>query len=82
MLVCLVATCPKCMGFLEDGHRCPRGVFSRLGEALMTVVIGGGIGTALCYAFEERPVAPLVLAAAALGAVLAMAVRQAVTGRS
>jgi hypothetical protein len=36
----------------------------------------------LCYAFEERPVAPLVLAAAALGAVLAMAVRQATTGRS
>src|SRR4051812_4985567 len=47
MLVCLVATCPKCMGFLDDGHRCPRGLFSRLGEALTTVLVGGGLGTAL-----------------------------------
>jgi hypothetical protein len=36
----------------------------------------------LCYAFEDRPVAPLVLAAAALGAVLAMALRQATSGKA
>jgi hypothetical protein len=65
------------MGFLEEGHRCPRGVFSRLGEALLTLAIGAAVGIALCYAIEDRPVAPLVLAAAALGAVLASAVRQA-----
>jgi hypothetical protein len=69
------------MGFLEENHRCPRGVWSRISEALFTVGIGGGIGTALCYAFDERPVAPLVLAAAALGAVLAMALRQATSGK-
>ena len=56
------------MGFLEEGHKCSRGVWSRLGEALLTLIIGAGVGTALCYAIEERPVAPLVLAAAALGA--------------
>ena len=69
------------MGFLEEGHKCPRGLWSRLSEALVTVVIGGAIGIALCYALEERPVAPLVLAAAALGAVLASAVRQATSPR-
>jgi hypothetical protein len=47
----------------------------------MTVAIGGGAGTAVCYAIEDRPVAPLVLAAAALGAVLAMAIRQATSGK-
>ena len=70
------------MGFLEENHRCPRGVFSRISEALVTVAIGAGIGTALCYALEDRPVAPLVLAAAALGAVLAMALRQATSGKA
>jgi hypothetical protein len=60
------------MGFLEEGHRCPRGVFSRLGEALLTLLIGAAVGIALCYAIEDRPVAPLAAAAA----VLASAVRQ------
>ena len=69
------------MGFLEEGHRCPRGVFSRLGEALLTLLIGAAVGIGLCYAIEDRPVAPLVLAAAALGAVLASAVRQATSPR-
>ena len=69
------------MGFLEDGHKCPRGVLSRLSEAVVTVVIGAAIGIAICYAIEDRPVAPLVLAAAALGAVLASAVRQATSPR-
>jgi hypothetical protein len=69
------------MGFLEEGHRCPRGVFSRLGEALLTLLIGAAVGIALCYAIEDRPVAPLVLAAAALGAVLVSAVRQATSPR-
>lgn len=69
------------MGFLTENHRCPRGVWSRLSEALVTVAIGGGAGTAVVYAIEDRPVAPLVLAAAALGAVLAMAIRQATSGK-
>ena len=69
------------MGFLEEGHKCPRGVWSRLSEAVLTVVIGAALGIALCYAIEERPVAPLVLAAAALGGVLASAVRQATSSR-
>jgi hypothetical protein len=69
------------MGFLHEGHKCPRGVWSRLGDAVVTVSIGAAIGIAICYAIEDRPVAPLVLAAAALGAVLASAVRQATSPR-
>lgn len=75
-----MATCPKCMGALTDDHRCPRGTFSRITDALSTVGIGGVIGAALCYAIDDRPAGSLVLAAAALGAVLTSAVRQAVGG--
>lgn len=77
-----MATCPKCMGFLTENHKCPKkGVFTRISEALMTLIIGGGAGTAVCYAFQDRPVAPLVFAAAALGAVLAVGIRQATSGK-
>jgi len=49
---------------------------------LSPVAIGAVIGIAVLYAvFNEQPVPALVLAAAALGAVLTSAVRQAVSGR-
>lgn len=66
------------MGFLTEGHRCPGGIWTRLSKALLTFAIGSGIGIVFVYAIEDRPVAALVLAGAALGAVLAMAVRNAV----
>ena len=69
------------MGALTENHRCPRGRLHRLTDALSTVGVGALIGIVLLYAFDERPVPALVMAAAALGAVLTSAVRQAVTGR-
>lgn len=69
------------MGALTENHRCPRGRFSQLGDALVTVLVGGGIGALVCYGIEERPTAPLLLATAALGAVLANALRQALGPR-
>jgi hypothetical protein len=66
------------MGALTENHRCPRGRFSRITEALTTVVIGGVVGGVVVFALEERPAGALVLAAAALGGVLANAVRQAI----
>jgi hypothetical protein len=48
---------------------------------LSAVAIGGLIGAVLCFAIEERPTDALVVTGAALGAVLASAVRQAVGGR-
>ena len=77
-----MATCPKCMGALTEHHRCPRGPFHRLADALSTVAMGALIGTVILYLCDERPVPARVLAAAALGAVLTSAVRQAVSGRS
>jgi hypothetical protein len=77
-----MATCPRCMGALTENHRCPRGRLSRVTDALSTLAVGALIGVALCYGIEERPVPALVLAAAALGSVLASALRQAVSGRS
>lgn len=69
------------MGALTDNHKCPKGVFSRITDAVSTIVVGGLIGAIVVFTIEERPVGALVLAAAALGAVLAFAVRQAVGGR-
>jgi hypothetical protein len=66
------------MGFLDEGHRCPGGLWSRVGKAILTVGIGATIGTVLVFAFEDRPVPALWLAGAALGAVLAMSIRQAI----
>jgi hypothetical protein len=66
------------MGFLTEGHKCPGGIWSRLSKAMLTVVIGAIIGMVVVYVIEERPVPALWMAGAALGAVLAMSVRQAI----
>ena len=66
------------MGFLTEGHKCPGGVWSRLSKALLTVVTGAVIGTVLIYLIEDHPVPALWLAGAALGAVLALSIRQAI----
>lgn len=75
-----MATCPKCLGALNEHHKCPRGIFHRVSDALMTAGVGGLAGWLFCLAIEERPAGALILAAAALGAVLASAVRQAISG--
>jgi hypothetical protein len=69
------------MGFLGENHRCPRGPLHRLTSALSTFGLGALLGVVVLYLFDQRPVPALVLAAAALGAVLTSAVRQAVSGR-
>jgi hypothetical protein len=76
-----MATCPRCFGALTEHHRCPRGRLSRVTDALSTVAVGSTIGIVLCYVVNERPVPALVLAAAALGSVLATALRQAIGGK-
>lgn len=68
------------MGALTENHRCPRGIFTRVGDAITTVSIGAVIGAIFTFALVERPAGALLLAAAALGAVLASAVRQAIGG--
>ena len=65
------------MGALTEHHRCPRGRFSRITDSLATVAIGGVLGGALTFVVDDQPAGALVLAAVALGAVLANAVRQA-----
>ena len=72
-----MATCPRCLGPLTEDHRCPRGRFSRIGDALSTVVGGAIVGGLVPMIFSTNASLALVLAAAALGAVLANAIRQA-----
>ena len=76
-----MATCPYCFGALTENHKCPRGRMGRrVGDAVLTVLVGAGLAVGLCYAAVDRPTAALVFATAALGAVLANAVRQALGG--
>ena len=76
-----MATCPKCMGALTEHHKCPPRILRRITDALSTVGVGSLVGAILCFVVDERPAGALVLAASALGAVLAVAVRQAIVGR-
>ena len=76
-----MATCPRCLGALTENHRCPRGRFSRITDALSTVAAGALVGGLLPVLFSGDAPLALVLAAAALGAVLANAVRQALGPR-
>jgi hypothetical protein len=69
------------MGALTENHRCPRSTWiHRISDALLTVMIGSVVGGLVVFEFVEHPTGALVLASAALGAVLAGAVRQAVGG--
>jgi len=70
------------MGALTEHHKCPRGPLRRVSDALSTVGVGGAIGVFCTYIVDDRPAAALILAAAALGAVLATALRQALSGRT
>ena len=77
-----MATCPRCFGALTEHHRCPRrSIVSAVVDAVSTVGVGGFLGGLLAILFNEQAPTALVLAAAALGAVLASAVRQAVGRR-
>ena len=77
-----MATCPKCFGALTETHKCPRGsIVSAITDAVSTVGIGGLVGGVVAILINEQAPTALVLAAAALGAVLAYAVRQSVGHR-
>jgi hypothetical protein len=77
-----MATCPRCFGALTENHKCPRrGIISAVTDALSTVGIGALLGGIAAIVVNEQAPAALVIAAAALGAVLASALRQAVGRR-
>jgi hypothetical protein len=77
-----MATCPSCLGPLTENHRCPHGLLRRITYALSIVGAGGIAGGLMTWVIWDRPVPALVLAAAALGAVLASALRDAVGRKS
>ena len=77
-----MATCPKCFGALTEHHKCPRrSILSAVMDAFSTVGLGGLLGGIVAIIVNDQAPTALVLAAAALGAVLASAVRQAVGRR-
>jgi hypothetical protein len=77
-----MATCPRCFGALTEHHKCPRrGIISAIGDAVLTVGAGALFGGVAAIVINDQAPTALVLAAAALGAVLASAVRQSVGRR-
>jgi hypothetical protein len=76
-----MATCPKCFGALTENHRCPRGTLRRVTDAVSAVGLGAVLGAVISLLINDQAPTALVVASAALGAVLASAVRQAVAGR-
>jgi hypothetical protein len=77
-----MATCPRCLGALTEDHRCPRrSILSGIVDSLSAVGIGALMGGIAALLINEQAPTGFVIAAAALGAVLASAVRQAVTHR-
>jgi len=77
-----MATCPRCFGALTEHHKCPRSsILSAITDALSTVAVGGLLGGIAAIIINDRAPTALVLAAGALGAVLASAVRQAIGRR-
>ena len=69
------------LGPHTENHRCPHQLVRRMTSALC-IVGAGGIGGLMTWVIWERPAPALVLAAAALGAHLASALRDAVGRKS
>jgi len=46
---------------------------------MLTFLVGGTVGALLCFGFDDRPTGLLLIATGALGAVVANALRQALT---
>jgi hypothetical protein len=77
-----MATCPRCLGPLTEHHQCPHGIIRRVTQAVWVVGAGGITGALFTWTISDRPAPALVLAAAALGAVLAGAIKDAVGRKS
>ena len=73
-----MATCPRCLGPLTENHRCPGAAFRRIVYALAVITAGVLVGGLSAWVVTDRPAPAVVLAASALGAVLAKAVSEAV----
>ena len=77
-----MATCPRCFEALTEHHKCSRrSIVNAIADALSTVGIGALLGGIVVIIINEQAPTAEVLAAAALGAVLASAVRQAIGRR-
>lgn len=73
-----MATCPRCLGPLTENHKCPGAALRRIGYVLAVTMTGVLVGGLSAWVVTDRPAPALVVAASALGAVLAKAVSEAV----
>ena len=79
-----MATCPRCLGPLGDGHRCsaPVGLWNRIVRAAPPIVAGIVVGASTCFLLDEHPSGIVITIAGGLGAVVVAAAAQALGGRS
>ena len=73
-----MATCPKCSGFLGEGHRC-RGAWRRHAWSLFTALCGALLGVVAAATLSDHATNLLMTVAGVLGAVLFEALRRAAT---
>ncbi len=55
------------MGALTENHRCPRGRFSKITDALSTVMVGAVLGGVLVFLVVDQPAGALVTCRWGLG---------------
>lgn len=75
-----MATCPRCLGPLVEGHRCPPRLWRRVTRVLPAIAVGGVVGIAACLVVEEHAGAVLVTIAGSLGSVVGLAATRALGG--
>lgn len=68
-----MATCPKCGGYLGNGHRC-RGNVRKILREIGLGVIGGMVGFVSAFPLADRPSDSLLIVTTLLGIVLTLAV--------
>lgn len=49
-----MATCPRCLGPLADGHRCRPIWIKRLRRRILASLFGGGLGAFVQYLLEPK----------------------------
>ena len=71
----MMATCPKCGGYLGSHHKC-RGNLRRMLREIGLGIAGGMVGFVSAFPLADRPSDLLLIVTTLLGVVLTLAVRR------
>lgn len=73
-----MSTCPRCKGYLNDSHRCPRRPVLVAAEVIGSALLGGFAGLLLVAIFDPRgQMTDVDTISIAAGALLAIGINRA-----